>query len=322
MGKFKQFIDVNRFWNSLLSDILTHGENVPSRNGNTKEIFGWSGTIMHPEKCFLTQSSRHLSAGYAAAELLWYLCRSDRSEWLTPYAPQYKNFAQEDGSVYGAYGARWARARTGMNDQLIDCYDLLCRDATSRQAVVTHWYPADAHMACHTPKRDIPCTLSFQFLVRDGKLHMHVNMRSNDAWLGTPYDVFCFCTIQVLMASALGYAVGQYNHSVASMHLYEKDWTKARESIDNAEDWMGGREIGLYPGQSIAKQFIIGSYAFRERIEHVKKCIESYPEYEPMDDDPWLHDLFWCMKGKLYKEQRPRVVSEIVRTDLATNSTY
>jgi hypothetical protein len=106
------------------------------------------------------------------------------------------------------------------------------------------------------------------------------------------------------------------------MHLYDKDWEKARESVDNAEDWKGGREIGLYPSSHTAKMLIARNYEYLRMIEHMKKMSEEHSDYEPVHGDPWVHDLLWCMKGKLHKDQRRRVMSEIVRTDLANSCIY
>ncbi len=46
-------------------------------------------------------------------------------------------------------------------------------------------------------------------------------MRSNDAYLGFPHDVFCFTMIQELIARSLGIRVGEYHHFATSLHLYE-----------------------------------------------------------------------------------------------------
>jgi len=53
-------------------------------------------------------------------------------------------------------------------------------------------------------------------------------MRSNDAWLGLPYDVFCFTTLQKIVAAALGIECDWYQHQVGSMHLYGRNVRKTR----------------------------------------------------------------------------------------------
>jgi thymidylate synthase len=72
--------------------------------------------------------------------------------------------------------------------------------------------------------RDIPCTLSLQFMWTEGeRLGLRVSMRSNDVWLGLPYDLFQFTALQCAMADALGVEPGPYVHTVGSLHLYARD---------------------------------------------------------------------------------------------------
>jgi thymidylate synthase len=52
---------------------------------------------------------------------------------------------------------------------------------------------------------------------------MHVHMRSNDAFLGLPHDIFAFTMMQEIAARELGIEIGKYHHSVASLHLYDDD---------------------------------------------------------------------------------------------------
>lgn len=50
---------------------------------------------------------------------------------------------------------------------------------------------------------------------------MVVNMRSNDALIGLPHDVFAFTMIQELVARSLDVEVGRYIQMVGSLHLYD-----------------------------------------------------------------------------------------------------
>jgi hypothetical protein len=101
--------------------------------------------------------------------------------------------------------------------------------------VVGIWHPEDL-WAARAKSKDIPCTLDWQFLVRDNRLHMGVAMRSNDAWLGFPYDVFAFTCFQRVVAAHLGVDVGLYHHHViGSMHLYARDEEGARHAIKMRE---------------------------------------------------------------------------------------
>ncbi len=52
-------------------------------------------------------------------------------------------------------------------------------------------------------------------------------MRSNDAWLGLPYDLMQFGMLQCAISQALGLPVGVQTHSAGSMHLYKRNFPKA-----------------------------------------------------------------------------------------------
>jgi thymidylate synthase len=60
-------------------------------------------------------------------------------------------------------------------------------------------------------------------------------MRSNDAFMGLPHDVFAFTFIQELVARSLGVELGIYRHLVGSLHLYDTDRSKARKFLK--EGW-------------------------------------------------------------------------------------
>lgn len=51
---------------------------------------------------------------------------------------------------------------------------------------------------------------------------MFVNMRSNDVWMGFPYDVFAFNVIWQIMCDNLFLKPGVYIHNAASLHLYTR----------------------------------------------------------------------------------------------------
>mgnify|MGYP003118245658 FL=1 len=88
--------------------------------------------------------------------------------------------------------------------------------------------------------KDVPCTLSMQFFLRKASdelfLHCITNMRSNDIWLGTPYDSFNFSAISFYIALFLNKAgikckLGKLTINAGSRHLYEENLVKAKEVV-------------------------------------------------------------------------------------------
>ena len=76
------------------------------------------------------------------------------------------------------------------------------------------------------------CLQNMQFLIRDGKLHMKILMRSNDAVEATFMNAFAFIMLQKKVADALGLSVGSYTHRANSFHCYEKDFELLEQYMD------------------------------------------------------------------------------------------
>jgi len=173
-------------------------------------------------------------------EFLWYLAKSDRVEFIKHYLKKYEEDAERDGRLHGAYGPRLFGNTYGPRgdrmrgpNQVANVIALLKRQdkRTSRRAVMQLF---DARDLLRDYK-EIPCTCSIQVMIRDGLLHMFVSMRSNDAFLGLPTDVFSFTMLQEVIARALDVEVGEYNHAVGSLHLYDDKHDQARKFL--TEGW-------------------------------------------------------------------------------------
>ena len=190
---------LDEVWARTLARVLCDGAVVKSRAGVTREVLNASLVVTDPSRRCLLNGRRNLDPHYACGELLWYMSGKKDARMMVAYAPQYVHFLDGRHDAYGAYGHRWSLPFVMIGappGQIGEAIKVLKQSRDSRQAVVTSWYPNDVHAARSGMHKDIPCTLSLQFLVRDGRLHMTTTMRSNDVWLGLPYDAFCFMTIQ------------------------------------------------------------------------------------------------------------------------------
>jgi hypothetical protein len=128
-------------------------------------------------------------------------------------------------------------------------------------------------------KKDIPCTIALHFMVRGGRLELNVTMRSNDVWLGTPYDFTQFAILQASVAQALGLEVGRYVHSAGSLHLYGRDDARA-SVIDYPDDerrtdfplWAQVDSIGGI--SSRARRLLLNPHGFRGETQFEKWAAE------------------------------------------------
>jgi thymidylate synthase len=204
--------------------VAADGRPVAPRGLPTVEVLGASLLLTDPRRRLVDlPPARVLNPAFAAAETVWILAGSD-SPWIFQFNDRLAQFA-DGGVLRGAYGPRLRRWQ-GRIDQLDRVRRLLLSDRSSRQAVVQLFDPA---RDC-AGYRDVPCTVGYRFFLRDGRLHMYTTMRSQDLWLGFPYDLFAATVMQELLAGWVGAEVGDYVHEVDSLHLYVKDVEQARSA--------------------------------------------------------------------------------------------
>lgn len=275
-------------WLDCLNFVLKGGRFLSSRAGGCREVIGHSFTLEQPARNVVISKARSFSMPYACAETLWYLSGDNSIKMIEAYAPSYKTFAEDDGAAHGAYGHRWFNNRDlpSDEDQLSLIIEILREKPESRQAIIQHWMPADLIHAKNGDRRDLPCTLSLQFLLRDEQLHLIANMRSNDIWLGLPYDVFAFTTIQAIVAGALGVPRGKYVHNVGSLHLYDRNALKAEQSLKSGDDW--SYKATSYPTMPI-RRFAFNSFSIAEALTAEKQVRRGRA---PLScENPILNDL-------------------------------
>ena len=85
--------------------------------------------------------------------------------------------------------------------------------------------------------KDIPCTVSIQWLIRDNTIHCIDNMRSSDIWLGWPYDIFNFTMLTgyiMLLLRERGIdnlKLGNIYLNAGSQHLYSNNFEAAEKIL-------------------------------------------------------------------------------------------
>lgn len=198
----------------LVQWVREHGQPVSPRNQLTYELRNVSITLRDPVDSLPLGVGRKLNLAIGAAEALQLIAGVSDPTLMTRIQPRFGSFM--DGSaLHGAYGPR-------IRWQLGDVHTLLFQDPSTRQAICSIW-DANYDRSVPVAPRDLPCTLSLQFIFRDSALELHTHMRSNDVVLGVSYDFFQFTQLQLTMANVLGCAVGPYEHHATSLHLYARD---------------------------------------------------------------------------------------------------
>jgi thymidylate synthase len=202
--------------------VLTDGDRVEATRGQFRELRGVQFELSDP-RARLSRSWQRGRALTAVAEFVWYASGNDSVAAIERYIPRYKTMVGGGERAAGAYGPRLF----GPSGQLESMVAMLSRSPSTRQAVV-QLFNRDDLLNSHA---DVPCTCTLQFFVRDGLLELHVQMRSNDAVLGLPHDLFSFTMVQEWVAARLGYGLGPYVHTVGSFHIYEADVERVRSYL-------------------------------------------------------------------------------------------
>lgn len=199
-------------YEKLYYDIMNAKETNP-RGMKTKELISPQILIKNPRNRYAYHELRKFSLKYALVESLLIFDKTNELKYFEKYNNNIGNYSDDGVHLYGSYGYRIA----GSIDDIIK---KLSADSDSRQIVLPILRIEDVTKET----KDIPCTLNLQFIIRDNKLNMIVNMRSNDIIWGLPYDVFVFTTMQEIVANTLGIEMGWYLHRPTSLHLYEKHY--------------------------------------------------------------------------------------------------
>lgn len=216
------FGHASEVWRQTLGLIVRDGKPVSPRGIPTLEVL--HNTVkVNMSRPIVLCPLRKLSYRFMAAEALWILNGDDTVVGIAPYNPNISAFSDDGLTFFGAYGPK-----------IVSQFDYIVRklyeDPDTRQAVLTIWRENPR------PTKDVPCTVAIAFSIREARLHCHVFMRSSDAWLGLPYDIFNFsmlalkvaCAYNDIVASTAGtdsgpLELGLLHLTMASSHLYSRN---------------------------------------------------------------------------------------------------
>jgi len=194
--------------------VVLEGEQTNPRGIATREICNVTIEIEQPWQIPFVLPGRNLRDFIGAVEALQLVGQTITPELVTDHVQGFEKF-KNDGIFLGAYGER-------IYGNLAAVVQKLKEDPDSRQAVLTIF---NSDKDLRGKSNDTPCTLTIQFLIRNGNLNMRVSMRSNDVWLGLPYDLVQFAALQGAVAKSLNIPMGWYSHTVGSLHAYENNFT-------------------------------------------------------------------------------------------------
>jgi thymidylate synthase len=211
---------VGEIYLMLIDELLTAPCASP-RGQQTRELLGVQLRLHDALANVLVNSVRNPNYRFMVTEWLWTLTGSDHVEPLARVNKKMLDYSDDGKHLSGSYGPRW-------HAQIGSALRRLYEDPNTRRAVISFWrHDYDSKV----DSKDVPCTLTMQLILRDQKLSAVVNMRSSDAWLGIPYDVFNFTMLLNYAASQLEVGVGKLVLNLGSSHLYQVNFSEALQML-------------------------------------------------------------------------------------------
>lgn len=224
----------DRIYLDVVKDILDRGEeSYNERSGFYCKAVPGMNLKIDLSVGFPLLTLRKMYIKTFVAEQVWFLMGENSPEWINKYTKIWNDFIEEDGKVT-SYGYRWRKHFK--RDQLGDLIKHLKDKPGSRQGVVIAWDPDNDGLLAK-PRKNVPCLIAFTVNIIGGKVCLHNILRSQDVFLGMPYDIAGFALLQHIIAQELGLPVGTYSHSISNAHFYSDQYDAANEMLkrDNTE---------------------------------------------------------------------------------------
>lgn len=250
--------ETNIAWKEVLDKLLTRPHYIASPRGmEVREVIGGQYTAKMP--AYIDLRARHVNVAFMFAEAAWIISGSNRLDKITPYMKVYSSFSDDGVFLRGAYGPK-------VVDQLGYVVDTIAQDYDTRQAVLTTWRERPGI------SKDIPCTISMQFILRGDKLHLSVYMRSHDAVKGFTYDVFTFSMVAnavrlLLSKRGINCSLGNITVTCGSLHLYSTEYEKA-------EAWLEADDVN--PQIRDAVDWVMQAKSYPELVQNLEAEAERW----------------------------------------------
>jgi len=227
----------------LLNDVLENGQFKGDRTGTgTYSVFGRQVRYDLAEGFpLLTTKKLHIRS--ILHELLWFLKGETNIQYLTENGVTiWDEWATEEGELGPVYGAQWRswKGHDGQEyDQITELIKGLKSNPNSRRHIINGWNVACLPDESKAPDVNAaegrmalpPCHVLYQFYVCDNKLSASLYIRSNDLFLGNPYNTASLAFLTHMIAQQCDMEVGEIVISIGDCHLYSNHIEQAKIQV-------------------------------------------------------------------------------------------
>ena len=213
----------------LSNGYSSEGTNVRTRwedgsEANYISIVGVQNTYdVEKEFPMITLRNNSKTIKNAIDEILWiWQKKSNNVNELNSHI--WDQWAGEDGTIGKAYGYQLGKkykfkTKDGIKemDQVDYVLYLLKNDPASRR-IMTNLFN-------HEELKDMnlePCAYGTQWLVKEGKLHLILNQRSQDMLTANGWNLMQYAALQCMFAQVVGLKPGTLTHNIGDCHIYDR----------------------------------------------------------------------------------------------------
>lgn len=202
----------------LLAEAVTE----TSRNG---DVFVMTHPIMtvyrRPWERVLFWHERDANPFLHFMEALNFLGGRYALEDFTPYAKQMAAYSDDGKTLPASYGHRW---RTYFDhDQLSWAIGRLRANPKDRRTIISMWDPVLDPIKTASGSKDVPCNTNIFLNIRENRLDMMVNCRSNDIFWGAyGANAVHMSFLHEYLARSIGVLQGRYYQNSFNWHAYRE----------------------------------------------------------------------------------------------------
>lgn len=212
------------YYLSIANKILSEGEMRDNRTGiRAISLPHVCITIDLEEDGFPILASKFVGFKTAIKELLWIwqMQSNDVRKLQDMNVHIWDEWMQEDGTIGKAYGYQLAKYK-----QVDNLIKTIKEDPTSRRMITTLWNIEDLpEMALQ------PCAFQTLWNINKGKLNCMLTIRSNDWFLGNPFNVAQYAALVHMIAQVTNYKQGKLTVCINDAHIYENHIPQIQEQL-------------------------------------------------------------------------------------------
>lgn len=209
--------DVPEMFAEVVWAVKMHGAIEETRNGEVLAMpEPFTVAVRKPNHRVLFDEDRNANPFFHVMEAIWMMAGRNDLKWIERFNSRFKEYAEADGTLHGAYGHRWRNHFE--RDQILEAVLRLRQDPSCRRVVLGMW---DPEVDCNRKRNDLPCNTHIYFRCVKGALDMTVCNRSNDVvWGMTGANAVHMTVLHELVAYQAGLDLGTYRVVSNNAHLY------------------------------------------------------------------------------------------------------